>query len=253
MGRITGSKLLASEKENSYSLCMALDHQSAAPAALTGDVRAPRQDRSRQTLARFLAAGEKLFAEQLIERVTVPAIAAAARSSVGAFYKRFPDKDAFLAAFYDMFFTRIRAEAREELRAERWNAKTAREVIHGWMLGRLEHYRRHRALLANLFLHLRSHGDERFVRHALEFGDELTAGLIVLRSAPRSDLPAPPTETHLRLLIGIGSAALRERILYGRSPSRTEATDRDYAETTAQMIWLELGTPSPAPNLGGEA
>lgn len=206
-------------------------------------VREPRQSRSRQTLARFLAAGEKLFAEQLVERVTVPAIAAAARSSVGAFYKRFPDKDAFLAAFYDGFFTRIRGEARDELLPEQWRGRSARELIHGWMLGRLEHYRRHRAVLANLFLHLRSNGDERFVRHALAFGDELTANLIALLSEPRADLPAPPTETRLRMMIGIASAALRERILYGRSPSRTEATDRTYAETLGRMIWLELATP----------
>lgn len=203
-------------------------------------VNTPKQDRSRRTMERHFEAGYRLFAENAIDAVTVPQIAAAAESSVGAFYKRFADKDAFVAAFYDRFFEKIRLIAREQLAGENWDGKSARAVIRGLILSRLEHYRQHRSLLANLFNHLRLHGDERFVQHALAFGDELTVTLTSLLATPRADMPRSPGPGRVRLIIGISSAALRERILYGRARGRSHTTDLEYAETIARMAWLEL-------------
>ncbi len=207
-------------------------------------VRQPKQDRSRATLERFYAAGERLFAIHPIDNVTVPQLAEAASSSVGAFYKRFSDKEGFLSAFYDLFFDQIRAVAREELQPDRWAGCTARELTHGLVLLRLAHYQKHRQLLARLFLHVRLHQDGEFVQHAVRFGDEYTAWMAKLLAVPRTDLPSPPSSSRIRTALVIGMIALRERVFYGRAETRTDALEKGYATTIARMIWLELRAPA---------
>jgi AcrR family transcriptional regulator len=194
-------------------------------------------------LERFFAAGERLYSAHPVDSVTVPQIVEAASSSVGAFYKRFAGKEAFLSAFYDMFFERIRAVARQELDPARWDGRPAREITFGLVELRLAHYRKHRNLLAKLFLHARLHGDSEFVRHMVRFGDEATASMTTLLSAAHPDLQTPPSFPRVRTALVIAMIALRERILYGRQETRTDALEREYSATIARMLWLELSTP----------
>ena len=56
----------------------------------------PRQARSRDTLERFAGAAVTLLASESWDRIAVARLAREARSSVGAFYARFADKDALL-------------------------------------------------------------------------------------------------------------------------------------------------------------
>jgi len=97
-------------------------------------------------------------------------------------------------------------------------------------------------LLAQLFLHARLHGDDEFVRQAVRFGDEFTAAMASLLALPRRDLPQPPSSSRIRTALVIAMIALRERVLYGRAETRTDALERTYATTVARMLWLELST-----------
>ncbi|MEX2048751.1 MAG: TetR/AcrR family transcriptional regulator [Gemmatimonadota bacterium] len=60
-------------------------------------LKAPKQPRSQRTLERIERAGVELLQREGPTGVTVQAVVARARSSVGSFYARFPGKDDFLA------------------------------------------------------------------------------------------------------------------------------------------------------------
>jgi AcrR family transcriptional regulator len=64
---------------------------------LTRFVKSEAKERRRQSRAqRLISAGEKLFAAEDYDKISVADIAEAAGCSVGAFYGRFPDKESFL-------------------------------------------------------------------------------------------------------------------------------------------------------------
>src|SRR5262245_53720095 len=68
------------------------------------DVIAPKQvkqARSQKTLDRFLQATREILCEKEFAEITVAEIVQRAGSSCGAFYARFPSKEALLPALYD--------------------------------------------------------------------------------------------------------------------------------------------------------
>jgi AcrR family transcriptional regulator len=69
-------------------------------AAFTATVP-PKQQRSLQTLDRLLDAAEAVIREEGIADLTVVKVVKRAQSSVGAFYRRFPDRDALLLAIQE--------------------------------------------------------------------------------------------------------------------------------------------------------
>ncbi len=77
-----------------------------------GQPRPARQARSQKTRDLLLAAGWKLLGQQPWETITINAIVAAARSSVGAFYARFADRDAYFESLAAQWIAR--AEERRD-------------------------------------------------------------------------------------------------------------------------------------------
>ncbi|MFQ5699001.1 MAG: TetR/AcrR family transcriptional regulator [Myxococcota bacterium] len=92
-------------------------------------IRPPHQERSHRTLERLLDATEALLAERDFDDIGVAEIARAARSSVGAFYTRFPDKIAILHALHERFCTEAFATADATLSRERWRGRGIAELL----------------------------------------------------------------------------------------------------------------------------
>ncbi|MGW4525583.1 TetR family transcriptional regulator [Amycolatopsis sp. NPDC004378] len=69
--------------------------------------RVPRQERSRQKLAKVLEAADRLLAEDGVEALTTTRVAAAAGVSVGALYQYLPDRDAITEALADGYLARL--------------------------------------------------------------------------------------------------------------------------------------------------
>lgn len=91
-------------------------------------VKPPQQSRSQETLERLLDAAEAVLSEKGFEQATVAEIAARAKSSVGAFYARFQDKDALLRCLHDRFCQEALATADEALNPERWSGAAIGEI-----------------------------------------------------------------------------------------------------------------------------
>jgi AcrR family transcriptional regulator len=68
-----------------------------------------RQERGGRTRDRLMSAGGRLIAKRDFDSVSVADIAAAAGCSVGVFYQRFRDKDAFFGALVANYVTEARA------------------------------------------------------------------------------------------------------------------------------------------------
>ncbi len=73
-------------------------------------VRPVKQLRARRSRDRLLDAGQKLVARRPFDQLSVADIARAADCSVGAFYLRFRDKDAFFRALIAQYLAEVRTE-----------------------------------------------------------------------------------------------------------------------------------------------
>jgi len=69
--------------------------------------RVPRQARSREKLAKVLAAADRLLAEEGVEALTTTRVAAEAGVSVGALYQYLPDRDAITEALAELYLGRL--------------------------------------------------------------------------------------------------------------------------------------------------
>ncbi|WP_290053730.1 TetR/AcrR family transcriptional regulator [Amycolatopsis solani] len=69
--------------------------------------RVPRQARSREKLARVLAAADRLLAEEGVEALTTTRVAAEAGVSVGALYQYLPDREAITEALAEGYLARL--------------------------------------------------------------------------------------------------------------------------------------------------
>ena len=78
--------------------------------------RPPQQTRSQETLDRILNAAERVLEEKSFTEATLAEIMERAGVTVGAFYRRFPDKDALLHLLDERFFHEMQQRADELLR-----------------------------------------------------------------------------------------------------------------------------------------
>src|SRR3954470_13696464 len=95
-------------------------------------LRPPLQNRSRESLARLLEAGQKLLEEEGWEGFTVQEVSRRAKVSIGSIYARAPSKEALILAVYDRAVGEIaEANAAALEPQEHWDGLDARELIVG--------------------------------------------------------------------------------------------------------------------------
>lgn len=87
------------------------------------------QARSRNARDRLLAAGEKVFARLGYDAAHVSDIAQAADCSVGSFYRRFRDKDAFFKALHRRFTERNLENVARFFAMPEWREKPSSALI----------------------------------------------------------------------------------------------------------------------------
>jgi AcrR family transcriptional regulator len=92
-------------------------------------VRVPRQQRSRDSLERVLAAGIDVLANEGWEGFTIAAVGKAAGVSVGMIYGRFENKDALFEAIHERFMSQIETLHVEGFDAAGWDELPTDQVI----------------------------------------------------------------------------------------------------------------------------
>jgi AcrR family transcriptional regulator len=177
----------------------------------------PRQARSRETLSRLLDAAEAVLARHGLEAATVPAIAEKARASVGAVYRRFPDKDALLRAVCERFLDRVDALNESALRKPELSAGVpaavlARRAVQGVIAG----YRMKAGMLRALHLFVAQHPDPSFRKRIEEQSARTLDRLVETFRPVFGQIRHPDPELALRAGLLAVTLAMRQLVLSGK-------------------------------------
>jgi AcrR family transcriptional regulator len=173
----------------------------------------PRQHRSQETLGRILDAAEQLLDEKSFSGTPLTEIVERAGVTVGAFYRRFPDKDALLHHLDERFFADIHARVDHVLDPARVQGWSAAQVAAEFAAHALDVYRTRRGLLRSVFLRL-TH-DAVLQESARQVNRHMHAALTAALLARRAQLRLPDPERTIGLALMVLVGALREIVLFG--------------------------------------
>ena len=204
----------------------------------------PQQSRSQETLGRILDAAERVLEEKSFTEATLAEIMERAGVTVGAFYRRFPDKDALLHHLDERFFTEMRDLADDLLDAARWDGAPFSRVVTQLTSVAVPTYRMRRGLLRTLFIRARSDG--KIQASARELHGRFLDRLRTLAESRQSEIghpmPIAAVELGFRMLIG----QLRELVVFGESwPSDPGLSDDELSHELARSYLGYLGAAAP--------
>jgi AcrR family transcriptional regulator len=204
--------------------------------------RPPQQTRSQATLDRILDAAESVLQEKSFGEATLAEIMDRAGVTVGAFYRRFPDKDALLHLLDNRFFCELHELAQTALSDAKWEGASVSDIVHGFTDTVVQLYRERRGLLRSLFLRART--DPVIMQSAREVNGHYIERLRTLLLARADQLrhPRPERAVELGFMILIG--ALRETVLFGEVwPNQQTVVDDGLANELARAYLAYLGAP----------
>ncbi len=123
--------------------------QPAAPPSTTPNlwVLPAKQDRSRQTRDRLLAAGRELLEQGGFEETSIAQVARQAGCSVGSFYVRFADKRAFYKAVISAFNEECMAQVTQGLNRQSVAGLSAAATVEACVDVLLAQFHHHAGLL----------------------------------------------------------------------------------------------------------
>ncbi len=200
-------------------------------------VRNPKQARSQKTLDRILRATERLLHKQSFDEIGVQQIVRASRTSVGAFYTRFRDKQGLLSALYEHYDQGLDGEIEAWCHAHGPAPEDLAGSIRWFLSYLIEAFRSRRHLLRALALHVRCHPEEiddlRRDRRAFQHRF-LFAALL----ARREEIRHPDPERAIENAIFCAASTLRERVLFSETAhaSAMVTSDAELAEDLERML-----------------
>lgn len=204
----------------------------------------PQQSRSLETLSRILDAAERVLETKSFSEATLAEIMERAGVTVGAFYRRFPDKDALLHHLDERFFTELHGHADELLDPERWKGASFNRIIPQLAAVAVPLFRMRRGLLRTIFIRART--DEKIQWTAREANSVFLVRLDVLARERLEEIahpnPIAAVDLGFRMFVG----ALRETVVFGEVWPHAPAIDDDeLAHELARAYLAYLGVAPP--------
>lgn len=200
----------------------------------------PQQLRSQETLDRILDAAEAVIEGKSFSDATLAEIMDRAGVTVGAFYRRFPDKDALLQHMDQRFFDEVHGRGDALLDPARWEGASAADIVAAFAREAVAIYRERRGLLRSLFLRART--DPVLQQSAARVNAHLLQRLrrVLLPRAAEMAHPDPARAIDLAYMLLVG--ALRETTLFDEGwPRPSPAHGADLADELARMLQGYLG------------
>lgn len=188
-------------------------------------IHPPRQARSRETLTRLLDATEAVLREGGLEAATVPAIAKRAGLSVGAVYRRFPDKDALLRAVHERTFVRVRELNESRMDPGIFAGATLEQWVGGMIRGIVYVYRQDRRLMQAMLEYSETHSDAGFRARAAETNQAALASFAELVKSKAAEVRHPRPETAARFALVTLGLLMRGLILADHTAPGLELGD----------------------------
>lgn len=201
----------------------------------------PQQHRSRATLDRILDAAEEVLSEKSFTEATLAEIVDRAGLTVGAFYRRFPDKDALLHHLDERYFTEMHDRANVLLDPARWTGQPLSAVFDALAREGVVLYSARRGLLRSLFLRART--DRVLQVSARRVNGHFIARLQALLGPRRDELSHPDVAAAVPLAFRMFVGALRETVVFAEVwPSEASpASDEVLAKELARLLSSYLG------------
>jgi AcrR family transcriptional regulator len=172
----------------------------------------PKQARSRDTLDRILAAARQVLEAKNFEEATLSEVVERAGVTVGAFYHRFPGKDALLEYLEQEAYRSMRSAMASVFAAPKADAVTVAELLRGFTGAQARMYRENRGALRAILLKSRS-DPERQARR-MEFTREALGTAVEWMLSHPGEVEHPDPATALQVALLFVSSALRDVILY---------------------------------------
>lgn len=177
----------------------------------------PRQERSRRTSERIVAAALELLAEGTFESMTVSAVARRAGISVGGFYARFASKEALLDHLNHGIFDALVKTLEDALDADAVADLGVRAIVRRYLEIATDSFRRHRSVLRQVALRSRTSVDPGFRARVREINRALHDALRA-RLAERADsIGHPDPGLAVDIALTAVSGAMREYLLFQSS------------------------------------
>jgi AcrR family transcriptional regulator len=168
---------------------------SAFPTVATPSIlQPPRRRRARETEQALLDAGRALLAQRDFSAVSVAQIASACEVSVGAFYGRFRDKQAFFESLRALVMQETGESVARYLRVKRWEEVSTEVMLEKIMRYVVVGCHANRGVIKASLKHA-SIRPEEWLPHR-ESGEALVERVVALL-VPR--LPMPPEQAELRV------------------------------------------------------
>jgi AcrR family transcriptional regulator len=212
-------------------------------------IHPPRQARSQATLDRILDAAEALVAEKGFADTPVSEVVARAGSSVGAFYARFPDKDALLYALYERYLEGATATADDALDPARWDGVGIGELLASVVAFLVAIFRERDGLLRAFVL--RNHADAEFRARQERLSHHVSQKLTALLLARRGEIGHPDPRRAAAFGLTMTFATIENAVLFGelRGADLTLSDDDLAAELTrAYLAYLGVAPASHDPD-----
>jgi AcrR family transcriptional regulator len=203
-------------------------------------IKAPLQERSERTLEALLDAAERILEKQPLQSAGVSAIAKEAGSSVGAFYHRFPDKQALARTLYQRFRNQSLATINENFDPEQWAEHDLASLIDS-LIGFTAHDYLERPGLRRFAMHLvESDPDVRNL--SKELSGAVVDAFERLLVARRDEFTHPDPRLAAEFLHRMMFSLLDQVALFhGEAPTGNELTEEQLVDQLSSAIKAYLG------------
>jgi AcrR family transcriptional regulator len=204
--------------------------------------RPPQQTRSQETLDRILDATERVLEEKSFTEATLAEIMERAGVTVGAFYRRFPDKDALLHLLDERFFHQMHERADELLDPDHWRGATVAEIVGEFARTAVQIYTSRRGVARSIFL--RARVDPVLQASGRKVNAHYIARLrhLLLDESRRDQLTHPDPERAIALGFMMFYGALRETTVFGEVwPEHRQLVSDDLGDQMARLYLAFLG------------
>lgn len=209
-------------------------------AAPLETVAGPKQARSERTLRRLLEAAEAIIAEEGFAALSIPAVVARAKSSVGGFYARFRDKNELLRALEERFFHEVSAILEHLADERRWADASVEEIVAAAVKELVTVTENRRELIRACMF--RATQDTVIRDHVIDFRRRAAErmGAVLLAKAPRITHPEPALA--LDLAVQAAFALMQNHVLLDgtRAAGRT-LTQEDLEREIARLVLAYVG------------
>lgn len=209
-------------------------------AAPLETVAGPKQARSERTLRRLLEAAEAIIADEGFAALSIPAVVARAKSSVGGFYARFRDKNELLRALEERFFHEVSAILEHLADERRWTDASVEEIVTAAVKELVTVTENRRELIRACMF--RATQDTVIRDHVIDFRRRAAErmGAVLLAKAPRIAHPEPALA--LDLAVQAAFALMQNHVLLDgtRAAGRT-LTQEDLEREIVRLVLAYVG------------